>query len=101
MVSEALRFQTTVSGWSRFRDVRVENGKVSMEIARVNCSHCATCRRRVEHVEAALQGQAYAREFVGGGIYYSLNLPDECSGDIRKVTEFLGRTLRLDIRSAS
>ena len=98
---QATQFKVQVSGWNRFRDVRVEHGKVSMEIARVDCSHCATCRRRVEHVEAALRGQAYTREFVGGGIYYSLNLPDECSDDERKTSEFLSRTLRLSIKSIS
>ena len=39
-----------VSGWNRLRLVENRGNEVAMEVARINCSHCSTCSRRMNTV---------------------------------------------------
>lgn len=74
----AERYYVEVEGWSRNRLVEVRDGKVAMEIARVNCSHCSTCSRRMETVtkrvhQAGLNVDWERRE---GGYLIVIPLPE-------------------------
>ena len=87
----------TVAGWTFEREVRVEDNRVLMEIARTsnNCHHCPTCRRRVSTIEAQLADSSlvWKWEFLpDGGMWLSLPNTDE------DPVELLRRTTGLLIR---
>ena len=67
-----------VAGWSRTRLVENRGDAVAMEIARISCSHCATCSRRMDAVTGRVHGAGLNVQWErrGGGYFIVLPLPD-------------------------
>ncbi len=83
-----------VDGWSRTRRIEHRGDEVAMEIARVDCSHCATCSKRMDTVTSNVHraGILAKWERVGGGHFIIIPLPPSAD-PIRH----LAKTLKLTI----
>lgn len=96
----AQHLEMIISDWRYPRHVIIDGDKVEMEIARTHCSHCPTCRSRINHVERALAGKRFRRRSAGGGEYFILSLPKKAARDPQAIADFLGRRMRLAISPA-
>jgi len=72
-------FLVYVDDWSFHRLVQYRDGRVSLEIARMDCSHCGTCSDRMESTTARVRAAGLQVDWqrVGGGYMISIPLPDE------------------------
>lgn len=94
-----MRFRVRVGNWSCSRLVTVEKGLVSFEVARIECSDCPTCRQRLHFVGERF-GPEVMRSYVGGGVLYTVPLPEEHSGSQLKVAQFLQSKLGIAVSPA-
>lgn len=101
MRMENMELMISVAGWTNPRLVIVDDGHVSMEIARVSCANCATCRERLMDAWLTLgsRGVKHARKQVDGGIFYTLKLPSELVSK-EQITCYLALCLGLQISVA-
>lgn len=85
----------SVDGWSRSRTVEVRGNKVAMEIARVSCSHCATCSRRMDTITGQVHraGLEVEWERVGGGHFIVIPLPKNAN-PVRHLAKVLDLCIR-------
>jgi hypothetical protein len=67
-------FNIWVAGWSRTREVTVENGEIALEVARISCSHCATCSGRLQAIRQRV-GRESREDYRGGGVLVILSYP--------------------------
>ena len=95
-----MRLRVNARGWKFSRDVILDEENVRMEIARPACSHCPTCRARIEHCQAALGEKPFDVDYVGGGAYFILSYPSDRKRDPQSVAEFLSQELNLCISPA-
>ncbi len=86
--------QLNVAGWTYPRHAYVADNHLFFEVARINCSHCATCSRRMSAAESSLShaGVASSWHRKGGGYYLSVPYDQE-----REPAEFLSDLLGLTI----
>ncbi len=94
------RLWVRVSGWQRHREVILRENSVEMMIALINCSHCATCSRRIETVNAVLEGKESQWRREGGGYHVVLPYPADMARDEQSVAVFLRETLQLPLSLA-
>jgi hypothetical protein len=67
----------SVEDWSRNRLVEFRKGAIAMEIARISCSHCSTCSKRMETVSRRVHdaGLKVDWERRDGGCLIGIPLP--------------------------
>ncbi len=90
------QFRAKVGGWMYPRLVVLEKGQVTMEVARISCSHCPTCSGRINYVQNRLNGEGKLA-YQGGGVLVTLPYPADRGRSQIKVTEFLGEKMGLQI----
>ncbi len=85
-----------VAGWRYPRDTILEGNALKMEIARVACQHCPTCRARVETVESRLNraNVPWRWETRDTGLYLVVERPSSNG----RVDNYLSGLLGLSIR---
>jgi len=92
----AIQFRARVGGWSYPRLVTLEKGRVAMEVARINCSHCVTCRGRMNYVQSRLRGEGETI-YAGGGVLIQLDYPKGRDRNLISITQFLSEKFGLQI----
>lgn len=90
------QFRVRIGGWSNSRLVVLEKEQVTMEVARINCSHCATCSARMHYVNARLRGDE-KMSYQGGGVLVTLPYPKGRAKNQLRVTEYIGERLGLQV----
>jgi len=99
MHEDGQTFRVRVAGWQNSRQVSFRGNSVAMEVARISCSHCATCAGRIHYVENALRGEG-KRDYVGGGVIVSLPYPETLAKTPGVAAGFLSGKLGLSISAA-
>jgi len=94
-----MQFWVRVGDWRCARQVTVQSGQVSFEVARINCSHCPTCSSRLHFVGNRF-GDSAVRSYVGGGVIFTMPLPSEYRGSQLKVSQYLQNKLGIAVSPA-
>ena len=83
--------KVVVMDWDRPRLVEDRGNAVAMEVARIECSHCATCSRRMDTVTSRVHSAGLKVEWERreGGYLIVIPLPDG-KDPVTHLTKVLG-----------
>lgn len=91
-----MSFNAWVGGWSRSRQVVLAKREITLEVARINCSHCPTCRGRLDYVQSRLNGEG-KQTYEGGGVLVTLPYPTGLAKTPETAASFLSGKLGLTV----